>query len=524
MSEKINFIINYDEDIDSYIKSNYPHVFDYRIISLSLDARGAPRGKVPKYHAIIDAIKPGEDFNPHRESFPHLGAFKNPPIIIGAGPCGLFSALRFADYGIPVYLFERGDRAQNRMIHIAKFWRYGAFDPENNVCYGEGGAGLFSDGKLITRVKSPYVQYVMNRFVDFGAPKETAYQSNPHLGSNKIRGLISKMTSYIESVGSKVFYNARVDRLLFSEDETRVIGVELSTGEKYFSDYVILAVGHSAKEMFYHLHEKKVAMSQKDFAVGVRIEHPRRLIDKLQLGEFCGPILGSARYRLSYENPSSHKGTYSFCMCPGGYVLSSGTDADGIVVNGMSNYKRNSPWSNAALVVSVQKEKDFSSVHVLEGLKFIENIEKKAFQLSMEKASGKEIPAQRLKDFLDQKKSDLSLTKTSTPSGIFSQDLDSLLPKFIVGHLTDALLKFDEQMKGFISNEALLLAPETRTSSPVSIMRDKYSLQSLSHLGLYPCGEGAGHAGGITSAAVDGVKVAMSIIAQEKNYKDQYGQ
>jgi len=196
------------------------------------------------------------------------------------------------------------------MIHIARFWRYGQFDTENNVCYGEGGAGLFSDGKLITRIKSPYVQYVMNRFVDFGAPAETAYISNPHLGSNKIRGLINKMTEYLNGCGTNVRYNTRVERLIY--ENQKVIGVELHNGEKLFSDAVVLATGHSASEMYKHLHENHVSMKQKDFAVGVRIEHPRELIDSIQYGQFAGLELGAARYRLSYEDTSTKKGTYSF--------------------------------------------------------------------------------------------------------------------------------------------------------------------------------------------------------------------
>lgn len=518
MTKKIQFTLDYNEDVEVYLDSHFPDHVDYRILNQALDARGAQRGKTPRYTYNVEILSPGEQFEAAQEEFPQLGAFKNKPIIIGAGPGGLFCALRLADYGVPSIVIERGDRAHNRMLHISKFWRYGEFNTENNVCYGEGGAGLFSDGKLITRIKSPFVQYVMNRFVDFGAPKETAYISNPHLGSNKIRALINKMTEYLVSKGSEVRYNTRVDRLLY--EGKKIIGVELNTGEKLFSNSVVLATGHSAKEMYYHLQELGVEMKQKDFAVGVRIEHPRELIDHIQYGKFAGLELGAARYRLSYEDPKTKKGTYSFCMCPGGYVLSSGTEANGIVVNGMSNYARNSRWSNAALVVSVRAGVDFSSDKLLAGLDFQHGIEQKAYQASMARAHGRELPAQTLKEFMNHSLNPSNEgVKTSTPSGIVKTPLRDILPQFVTKHLEQALVKFDDNLKGFISDKALLIAPETRTSAPVTIARNKETMESTSHQGLYPCGEGAGHAGGITSAAVDGVKIAMSLLKTEKGFE-----
>ena len=518
MTKKIQFTLDYNEDVEDYLESHHPEMIDYRILNQALDARGAQRGKVPRYTYNIEILEKGEQFEAARENFPQLTPLKNPPIIIGAGPGGLFCALRLADYGVPSIVIERGDRAHNRMLHISKFWRYGEFNTENNVCYGEGGAGLFSDGKLITRIKSPFVQYVMNRFVDFGAPKETAYISNPHLGSNKIRALINKMTEYLVSKGCVVRYNTRVDSLITSG--TKVIGVILNTGEKLYSESIILATGHSASEMYHHLEDLGVEMKQKDFAVGVRIEHPRELIDQIQYGNFKGIDLGAARYRLSYEDPTSKKGTYSFCMCPGGYVLSSGTEANGIVVNGMSNYARNSRWSNAALVVSVRAGVDFESNKLLAGLDFQHAIEQKAYAASKARASGRELPAQTLKEFMDHSLNpDGTGIKTSTPSGIVKTELRSILPAFVTKHLENALVKFDDNLKGFISDKALLIAPETRTSAPVTIARNKETMESTSHQGLFPCGEGAGHAGGITSAAVDGVKIAMSLLKMHKGFE-----
>jgi len=402
------------------------------------------------------------------------------------------------------------------MKSIARFWRYGEFDSENNVCFGEGGAGLFSDGKLITRIKSPHVSYVMKRMVDFGAPPETAYVSNPHLGSNKIRLLINKISDSLVSQGCEIHYNTKVSELLYEGDPQKVVGVKTSDGKVLHSSHVVLATGHSAEDMYHHLSSKKVAMTAKDFAVGVRIEHPRRFVDHLQYGNFAGEKLGAARYRLSYHDSSTERGTYSFCMCPGGYVLSSGTDSDGIVVNGMSNYARNSPWSNAALVVSVNAYRDFGDSDILAGLKFQKEIEKRAFNASKERASGKELPSQSLKDFLNGGMKEQDLPKSSSPSGTTWSPLRDILPEQISSQLDRALHEFDRKMKGFVTDQALLLAPETRTSAPVTINRDPEGLFSTNHAGLYPCGEGAGHAGGITSAAVDGVKVAMSILKSEK--------
>jgi uncharacterized FAD-dependent dehydrogenase len=488
MTKKVQFTLDFNDDVDAHLEKNYPEMTDYRILNQALDARGANRGKVPRYTYNIEILEIGERFEAAQEIFPNVGSFSEAPIIIGGGPGGLFCALRLADYGVPSIVIERGDRAHARMLHIAKFWRYGIFDTENNVCYGEGGAGLFSDGKLITRIKSPFVQYVMNRFVDFGAPKETAYISNPHLGSNKIRGLINQMTEYLRSKGTEVRYNTRVDRLITENGK-----------------------------VYHHLHDLGVEMKQKDFAVGVRIEHPRELIDQIQYGKFAGLELGAARYRLSYEDAQTKKGTYSFCMCPGGYVLSSGTEAHGIVVNGMSNYARNSRWSNAALVVSVKAGSDFDGTNMLAGLDFQHGIEQKAYEASKQNATGRELPAQTLKEFMENRISPNSgAIKTSTPSGLVKTSIREILPSFVTKHLENALLKFDESLKGFVSDKAVLIAPETRTSSPVTILRDKETMESSSHQGLFPCGEGAGHAGGITSAAVDGVKIAMSLIKKEK--------
>ena len=514
MPKKYQFQLPFDVELETYVKKTYPEIRAFRTVSKSLDARGAPRGKKPIFHYILDALVTPEDRYPLPETFPKLKQLDKKPLIIGAGPGGLFCAVRLAEYGIPSIIIERGDEASKRMLKIAKFWRYGELDDDTNVCFGEGGAGLFSDGKLITRIKSNLVQYVMEKFVAFGAPEETAYVSNPHLGSNKIRTIITQISDWLRKQGTEVRYNTKVVEIL--TEGKKVIGVKLSNGETLYSDHIVLATGHSAQELYHHLEDIKVAMQPKDFAIGVRVEHPRRYIDSLQHGAFCeAPEMGSARYRLSWHDKWSDRGVYSFCMCPGGYVLSSGTEKDGIVVNGMSNYARNSPWSNAALVVSVKSSQDLKDTSLMAGLNFQHEVEQKAFALSKKHATGRELPAMTIKEFMEGKLNDKPLPKTSSPSSVFKADIRQIFPDFVVEHLKKGLLEFDRDLPGFIYEEGLLIAPETRTSAPLTILRDKSTLISISHQGLYPCGEGAGYAGGITSAAVDGVKCALSILNQE---------
>jgi uncharacterized FAD-dependent dehydrogenase len=511
-TQLLKITLPYDESLETYLRTQYPDYHAHRILHKSLDARKANRGEKPTYFYQVELALEATDLGDRSYQFPQVTWKGELPIIVGSGPAGLFCALWLAEHGIASRIFERGDPASRRMLKIARYWRYGELDIDSNVCFGEGGAGLYSDGKLITRVKSPFIQYVMRKFVDFGAPADTEYLSDPHLGSNKIRSIISKISDFLRSKGCEFYFNAKVTELLM--DGAQIQGVQLSDGLKIYSPHVILATGHSAKEVYHDLVAKKVLLQPKNFAVGVRVEHPRALIDKIQHGSFCDDqILGAARYRLSYHDETTDKGTYSFCMCPGGYVLSSTTNQESLVVNGMSNFARNSPWSNAALVVAVDAIKDaqFSDTNLLAGLNFVESIERKAFASSKASASGRELPAQTIEDFLKDKKS-LTLPKSSTPSNLVSVEMKQIFPQFITKHLQTAINEFQKKMPGFISQKAVLIAPETRTSAPVRVVRDEHTLQSPTHAGLYPCGEGAGYAGGITSAAVDGVKVAQAVI------------
>ncbi len=360
-----------------------------------------------------------------------------------------------------------------------------------------------------------------HKFVALGAPKETAYLANPHLGSHHIRRLIGKMAQLLLEKKCQIHYHSKVVKI--KHQNGQVTGVETQGGEHFDSSCVVLATGHSATDIYHYLAKEKIVMRPKNFSVGLRIEHPRRSIDQIQYGPFANdPLLGAGRYSLKWQTDTGanedKRGVYSFCMCPGGHILSSGSEANGIVVNGMSNRACNSPWSNAAFVVEVKAGKDFSGQDILAGLHFQRKIEQRAYQKSSALASGKEIPAQGLKDFMAghlNKK----LPKSSCPSGVVSTSLESILPDFITVNLRQSLEIFDRQMKGFISSEALCLAPETRTSAPLTIVRDENSLEGASLKGLYPCGEGAGYAGGITSAAVDGVRVAMKILETKKNFQ-----
>jgi uncharacterized FAD-dependent dehydrogenase len=474
-------------------------------IDQELDAR---RRHSPKFVYSLEIAEKGEVLDHPTYPVPKTSySGKEKPVIIGSGPAGLFAAIRLVERGIPCTLLERGGPAEDRIRGINRFWRYGEIDTRNNVCFGEGGAGLYSDGKLITRIKSPHIPYVLHRLVQFGAPEEIQYLSNPHVGSDKIRRLIPRIREYLRSHGCDIHFNSQVTDLLFQGSQ--IHGVRTETGQTYSSSHVVLATGHSASDMLHHLQACGVHLEGKSFAMGLRIEHPQLEINKIQYREFAQhPKLGSANYRLTYHDDKTATGVYSFCMCPGGYVLSSGTEADTVVCNGMSNFNRNSPFANAAIVVTIDHEKQFPG-KLLGGLELRNELETKAF-LAVKNAGGsKQLPTQGLQDFLLGRSGPVH--KGSSPSGEKSVRLDELLPNFMTKYLRQGLSEFEKKMDGFISDSAQLYGVESRTSCPIRVTRHEDSLQSLSHQGLYPCGEGAGYAGGITSAACDGIRVAEKI-------------
>lgn len=505
-----------DQDLAEHLAWLVPQHGEYRILRQSVDAR---KKHSPHFVYTVEVADQDEILKIEKFELPPLAKLPKSfqkPIIIGSGPAGLFAALRLVERGIPCKLFERGSPSADRIKGINRFWRYGELDTRNNVCYGEGGAGLYSDGKLITRIKSEHIPYVLNRLVQFGAPAEIQWLSNPHVGSDKIRRVIPKMREFLQSHGCEIFYNSQVTKLIYGADSESTSGSKCIKGiiteynEKHYSDHVILATGHSAEDMLNHLIQSGVCVEGKSFAMGLRVEHPQKKINEIQYRTFAEhPKLGSANYKLAHHDNLTGVGVYSFCMCPGGYVLSSGTEKDALVCNGMSNFNRNSPFANAAIVVSIQHEKLFGQDQ-LGGMKLRRELETRAYNAVQNAKGRKELPVQNLISFL--KKSDQNeVLKTSCPSGIKTVRLDQLLPKFMYDKLTEGIEKFNQNMQGFISEHATLYGVESRTSCPLRVTRDDQSLQSLTHAGLYPCGEGAGYAGGITSAACDGIRCADKI-------------
>ncbi len=510
MSKKIdNITVGLDEDLSEKLSWMFPGHGPYRILKQSVDAR---RRHSVHFLYSVEIAEAGETLS-NDEVILEKIAKKNSetPIIIGSGPAGLFAALRLIERGIACILFERGSACSERIMGINRFWRYGKLDPRNNVCYGEGGAGLYSDGKLITRIKSPHIPYVLQRLVRFGAPEVIKYLANPHVGSDKIRRVIPKIREFLIQNGCQIHFNTQVTKIHFtSMDKKKIItGVSTEHGQTFNSPFVVLATGHSAEDMLVHLKESGVHLDGKSFAMGLRVEHPQALINEMQYREFADhPKLGSANYKLTHHDNKSGVGIYSFCMCPGGFVLSSGTETDGVVCNGMSNFNRNSKWANAALVVSIDHQKNFAD-DVWGGMKLRKQLETEAFLAVKNRGGSKELPTQNLLAFLEEKNGDVY--RGSSPSGEAPVRLDQILPKSIKEKLHEGIEKFNVSMKGFISPQAQLYGIESRTSCPIRVTRDDESLESISHAGLYPAGEGAGYAGGITSAACDGVRIADKI-------------
>ncbi len=502
-----NLKIELDETLEEKLKVLYPSYNQFRILKKTIDAR---RFHPPHFLYTIEFTENHQDLPEKSFRLEPITKKIEKPIIVGTGPAGLFAALRFVERGVQCLLIERGSPVEKRILKINRFWRYGDLDLNDNVCFGEGGAGLYSDGKLITRIKSEHIAYVMNRLVQFGAPKEIEYLSNPHIGSDRIRRLIPPLRQFLLKKGCEIYFNSKVDDLIINNNN-RVEGVQLSDGRQFYSSHIILATGHSAEDIFDLLQQKNVYLEGKDFALGLRIEHSQAIIDKIQYRQWAGhPALQSATYRLTHHNKKQNFGVYTFCMCPGGFIVSSATQKNQVVSNGMSNYLRNSKFANSAIVVTVSHEKEFSK-NVFSGLEFRKNLEKKAFELIKAQGGTKELPAQKLIAFL-QKKDD-QINVHSSLSGALPARLDQLFSLSLYKQLCEGIEQFDKKMKGFISDSAQVFGVETRTSCPIRITRHKDTLESLSHSGLYPCGEGSGYAGGITSSACDGIKVADKIIS-----------
>jgi len=476
-----------------------------RILRKSIDARSKVQVKAL---LTVDVYTGGSQ--PEIEPYPFH--YKNvaegkPVIVVGAGPAGLFAALRLIELGYKPLIFERGQEIDKRKKEIAHLNRNNGLNTESNYCFGEGGAGAFSDGKLFTRSKKKGDgSRILLHFHRHGAQDEILYESHPHIGTDKLPEIIKNMRHTILKQGGEIHFETKITKLLI-ENQT-IKGVQTSTGVEYFAAAVILATGHSATDVYEMLQTQGVQLESKGFAMGVRVEHPQSLIDRIQYHtNERGEYLPAATYNLVTQVEG--RGVYSFCMCPGGIVVPASTVADGIVVNGMSSSRRNSEYANSGIVVEIRPEDmgEYAQYGVLAGIKFQQHYENLAY---INGGGGQMAPAQRLTDFVKRRLS-ADLPSSSYLPGLISSPLHFWLPDFIGKRLQKGFLDFDRKMKGFLTNDALIIGVESRTSSPVRIPRNVETLQHIAISGLFPCGEGAGYAGGITSSAIDGEKCAEKV-------------
>ena len=455
-------------------------------------------------------IKPAPDTSYHFVAKAEH-APKPRPVIVGFGPAGIFAALILAQSGFNPIVLERGKEVRKRTKDTWGLWRKNTLNPESNVQFGEGGAGTFSDGKLYSQIKDPkhYGRKVIHEFVKAGAPPEIEYVSHPHIGTFRLVGMVEEMRNTIKSLGGEIRFESRVDDIAIENNQVQ--GVALQTGEFIPTNHLILAVGHSARDTFEMIYKKGIYVEAKPFSIGFRIEHPQGLIDRARYGKsYSEDILnklGAADYRLVHHAKNG-RSVYSFCMCPGGTVVAAASEPNRVVTNGMSQYSRNERNANAGIVVGITPEVDYPD-HPLAGMEFQRKLESHAFVLG---GGNYNAPGQLIGDFLANKPSTKfgEVMPSYTP-GVTLTNLDSALPEFAITAMREAIPAFAKQVPGFDLADGVLTGVETRTSSPIRIKRDDETLESINTKGLYPCGEGAGYAGGILSAGVDGIKVAEAV-------------
>ena len=491
-------------------------VTGFQILKKSIDARGKNVYINLTLNAFID--EPFNIVSKNKFSFKDVSKSNRQVIIIGAGPTGLFAALKLIEAGVQPVILERGKDVRNRRRDLAVLNKEGILNTESNYCFGEGGAGTYSDGKLYTRSsKRGDIERILNLFVQFGAPENILYDAHPHIGTNKLPQIITTMRQMITDYGGKFLFEKKVVDFIVTNNEIK--SVATADGENFCGDAYLLATGHSARDIYKLLHKKNILIEAKPFALGVRIEHPQSLIDNIQYHSAVrNEHLPPASYSLVQQ--VNNKGVFSFCMCPGGIIAPAATANGELVVNGWSPSKRNNPFANSGMVVQVELEDALKSLKGLEGIKsldendplllmkFQQKIEQQAYKAGGGKFAA---PAQRMQDFVD-KKTSASLPVNSYLPGLTSADLTEVLPAFIYDALAEGFKAFGKKLKGYLTNEAVVVATESRTSSPVRIPRNSDDLAHPQINNLYPCGEGGGYAGGIVSAAMDGERVVEVIL------------
>lgn len=487
-------------------------IIHVHIARRSIDARARYIRIRLKVQVYID--EPAPVFHYPKENY-HDARHAKPVIIVGAGPAGLFAALRLLELGLKPIILERGKDVQSRRRDLAAIHKKHLVDPDSNYCFGEGGAGTYSDGKLYTRsTKRGDVNKILRIFVSHGASDNILAEAHPHIGTNKLPQIIISIRQAILEAGGEIHFNTRLTDLIVENNAVKGARAISKGEEKEFTAAnIILATGHSARDIFHLLHKKNILIEAKPFAMGLRIEHPQALIDSMQY--HCGmkevsairEHLPAASYSMVHQ--SGGRGVYSFCMCPGGIIAPCATSPGEVVTNGWSPSRRNNPFANSGMVVSIEPEdwKQFTQHGILAGLHYQASLEQMAYEAGGRTQTA---PAQRMVDFINKKVSS-SIPLTSYQPGVLSAPLHELLPWSIAGRLQDALKEFGKKSKGYLTNEAVLVGVESRTSSPIRIPRDKETLQHVQVKGLYPCGEGAGYAGGIISAAIDGERCAEAI-------------
>ena len=503
--------------ISKRLRASKEVILDYTIQRRSIDARR--KDDISFVYSLLVKVKGEKTIlsknipNVAKHIFKHdkldLNEFKynqdKKIAIIGFGPAGMFSALSFAKSGVNVTVFERGEEVDKRIQTIERFNSNRVLNTESNIQFGEGGAGTFSDGKLTNRKKDPMGKWLFNELVDAGAPKEILYVHNPHIGTDKLITVVKNIRNQILELGSQVLFNSKVTNITPFKD-----GIHLDVnGETKYFDHVILAIGHSSRDTIEMLFKNDCEITSKPFAVGFRVEHKQSMINKSQFGPSHDNLaLGAAEYKLTHQT-ENNKGIYTFCMCPGGWVVPSASEEGMVVTNGMSEYNRDRINANSAVLITVDKD-DFKSEHPLAGIEFQRDLERKAYSLG---GSNYNAPIQKLEDFINNvETTSLGEVLPSYTIGVNYANLRSMFSEEINEAFIEAFSKFGNKLKGFNNKDALLTGVESRSSSPVRITRDKETLQSLNFNNMYPTGEGAGYAGGIVSAAIDGIKVAHKIL------------